>query len=301
MRLQISDNISIMFTEQGFTYSNWLLIDDDVHAVIDTGLDREGLQDIDPRSIDLVINSHYHIDHTRGNNLFPNAQIAIYKSEIAPLRSKTEYAVRNSLDEWERLMPGVDFISNHREMRFPGSGSIKPLDNGKEIIPLYDGQIIDFGRTKAEVLLTPGHTAGHCCFLFPDQDFIFCSDICLTRAGPWYGEHLADPSEMMRSIDRIIGIKPKRIVSSHIHEVVEDPIPRLAEFKSRIPMREERLWKYVKENPCDIHELAGANLIYRSHPTVFEEFWEKLMLQKHLAHLKQQGLVIQDGDFFTGI
>ncbi len=33
-----------MLTGQGFTYSNWLYIDDDVQAVIETGFDEYGLQ-----------------------------------------------------------------------------------------------------------------------------------------------------------------------------------------------------------------------------------------------------------------
>ena len=301
MQVKISDNISIMFTEQGFTYSNWLLIEDDVHAVVETGLDKDGLMGVDPESIDLILNSHYHIDHTRGNNLFRNAQVAIHESEIIPIISKEEYWYRNSLDEWPQLMPEFGLVSNKREI-FPGCGDgDAPLDNSRPVMPLHDGQIIDFGRTKAEVLLTPGHTAGHCCFYFPDEEFIFCSDICLTRVGPWYGEHLADPAALMRSIDRLLEIKPKRIVSAHIRELVENPAVILTEFKSRIPMREENVWKHVKNCPCDLNELASANIIYPRHPTIFEEFWEKLMLKKHLNRLIEQGLVQQDGEIFVGI
>ncbi len=302
MKVKISDKISIMFTEQGFTYSNWLLIEDNVRAVVETGLDKDGLLGVDPGSIDLVLNSHYHIDHTRGNNLFYNAQVAIHESEIEPILSKEEYWRRNSLDEWPQLMPGFGLASNQKKQFFPGCGDDDaPLDNGKAILPLHDGQIIDFGGTKAVVLLTPGHTAGHCCFYFPDEDFIFCSDICLTRAGPWYGEHLADPAAMMRSIDRLLEIKPKRIVSAHIHGLIEDPAACLTEFKSRIPMREEKVWRHVRDCPCCLNELADANIIYRRHPTIFEEFWEKLMLNKHLTRLIEQGLVQQDGEIFVGI
>lgn len=301
MKIKLSDNISLMLTEQGFTYSNWLLIEDDVRAVVETGLDKDGLLGVDPGSISLILNSHYHIDHTRGNNLFSNAQVAIYESEIAPILSREEYLNRNSVDEWEKLMPGSGLVSDYRTMVFPDFGGNVPLDSGKPVLALHDGQIIDFGRTKAVVLLTPGHTAGHCCFYFPDEDFIFCSDICLTRAGPWYGEHLADPAAMMRSIDRLLEIKPKRIVSAHIHGLIDDPAACLTEFKSRIPMREEKVWKHVKDCPCSLNELAAANIIYRRHPTIFEEFWEKLMLNKHLGRLIEQGLVQQDGEIFVGV
>ncbi len=169
------------------------------------------------------------------------------------------------------------------------------------MIPITDGQILDFGTVKAEVVHTPGHSAGHCCFWFPEEEFLFSSDICFTKAGPWYGEHLASPSEMMRSIDRIIDLSPPRVVSSHIHEVLEAPVPQLQEFKQRIEKREERIYKYLSQQPSDIHKLAEANLIYRAHPTNYVVFWEKLMLLKHLDSLEKQSRVTQSAGIFYGI
>lgn len=304
MQLRLSDNISIVFTEQGFSFSNWLLIEDDTRAILETGLNKGGLHGLDPNSIELVINSHYHLDHTRGNNLFKNAAIAIHNSEIAPLKSKYAYAYFNSLDEWETLMPDIDIFANHKARNFPGqlnSGDDGRIADTRKIISLSDGQIFDFGKTKVEVLHTPGHTAGHCSFLFPNEDLIFSSDICLSRAGPWYGEHLSDPCDMISSIDRIIALNPKRVVSAHRRELIENPIPVLTEFKGRISMREERIYKQLREQPSDIHELAGANLIYSHHPSVFEVFWEKLMLQKHLKRLMGKGLVRQEKNIYIGV
>ena len=299
MEQKISDKISIMFTEQGFSYSNWLLIRDDQCAVVEAGLDEAGLQGADPNRVELIINSHYHIDHTRGNGFFPNAQVAIHESEADTLTDAHEFAVRNSLDEWKTLMPHLDLINESNMRQFPDYANAgQGLNNGRPVIPLSDGQKIEFGRTYAQVLFTPGHTGGHCSFWFPEEDFLFCGDICLTRAGPWYGEHLADPAAMMESIDRIIELHPGRIVSAHIHELVENPTERLREFKNRIPMRDEKVFNSLKQQPSTVHQLAAQNIIYRRHPSVFEEFWEKLMLNKHLSRLVADGLVVQSGEVF---
>ena len=302
MQVKISDKITLMLTEQGFTYSNWLYINDDVQAVIETGLDEYGLQGLEPNKIDLIINSHHHIDHIRGNGLFPRADIMIHELEAPILKDEILSFYANSMDQWETLMPNVDLDESYEEIGIDeNKRANSPFDSFRNVLPIKDGQILDFGTVKAVVLHTPGHSAGHCCFWFPEEEFLFSSDICLTKAGPWYGEHLASPSEMMRSIDRLIDMSPPRVVSSHIHEVLEDPVPCLQEFKQRIEKREERLYKHLLQKPSDIHNLAGANLIYRAHPTNYVVFWEKLMLMKHLDSLEKQSRVTQSGGVYYGI
>lgn len=299
MRIRISDKMSLMLTEQGFTYCNWLYIDDDVMAVIETGMNKDGLQGIDPDGVDLVINSHHHLDHTRGNSLFRRAQVMIHEREVLVLREEEQYFYHNSADQWDELMPGVDF---EEAAIFLGvAEEDQPFRTAKPITALHDGQIIDFGHTKAQVLHTPGHSTGHCCFWFPDEEFLFSSDICLTAAGPWYGEHCADPDDMMRSIDRIIELAPPRLVSSHMRKIVDDPVPRLKEFKQRIEKREERIYQYLLQHPADLHQLAAANLVYRVHPSDFVVFWEKLMLLKHIERLERQGRVKQEGGIYSGV
>lgn len=300
MQVKISDKLTLKLTEQGFTYSNWLYINDDVRAVLETGLDETALQGVDPKKIDIVINSHHHVDHIRGNGLFSNAQIMIHELETEIIKDEEKARISNSIDLWDELMPGLDYKTANQEINLALTpGCPTPYDSSRTVLPLKDGQVLDFGTVKAEVLHTPGHSAGHCCFFFPEEELLFSSDICLTKVGPWYGEHLSDPGQMMRSIDRIIALKPSRVVSSHIHEIVDDPIPCLYEFKQRIEKREERIYRYIVHSPSDIHSLADAKLIYRAHPSNYVVFWEKLMLLKHLERLEEQGRVkLSDGVYY---
>jgi glyoxylase-like metal-dependent hydrolase (beta-lactamase superfamily II) len=301
LQIKVSDRLTLTLTEQGFKYSNWLHIDDDVRAVVETGLDREGLLGLNPERIDLVVNSHHHLDHIRGNGLFSNARVMIHALEADILSDEVKSYYANALDLWETLMPGEGIDEANAEINF-GEEIVQPspFATGQQLLPLEDGQLLDFGHIRAEVLHTPGHSAGHCCFWFPEEGLLYSADICLTKVGPWYGEHLADPVALMRSIDRIIALNPERLVSAHIHEVVEDPVPCLQEFKGRILKREERIYQQLREHPSNIHTLADARLIYRAHPTRFVAFWEKLMLLKHLESLQSRGLVrAEDGMYFS--
>ncbi|MDR1131255.1 MAG: MBL fold metallo-hydrolase [Oscillospiraceae bacterium] len=302
MRIKISDKITVITTEQGFTYANWIHINDDISALIETGMDRDGLMGLDPERIDLAVNSHHHLDHIRGNAMFSNAALMIHGLEADLIQDAGRHRIANSLDEWRTLMPEDDRSLADDELQAAyGAVDPFPFESGQSVVTVSDGQLLDFGSVKAQVLHTPGHSAGHCCFFFPEENLLYSADVCLTKAGPWYGEHLADPGQMTASIDRLIALAPERMISGHIHALVYDCVPRLREFKSRIISREERIYRSLVACPKDIHRLAEEKLIYRSHGSQYVVFWEKLMLMKHIEKLRERGLVRAESGVFYGV
>lgn len=288
MLVKISDHLSFLISEAGFTYCNCMLIDDDIRAILDTGADKGSLDAINPDTVDMVINTHHHYDHTRGNMFFNNAQIYIHSLDYNALQSREENIIYNSIDSWEKLMPGYNYTEAAAIMGIVEAEAEKILRVDHKLV---DKQIIDFGHTRMEVIHTPGHSAGHCSFWFPNEEFLFTGDICLTQAGPWYGEIYADPDEMIKSINQIIDLNPPRMTSCHINEICYDGRERLIEFRDRIDRRGERILAYLKRQPADVHMIAAEKLIYRMHPTPFVLFWEKLMVIKHLQRLQKQGRI----------
>ncbi len=288
MLLKISDQISFLLSAAGFTYCNCIYINDDIKAILDTGADKASLDEIQPETVDWVINTHHHYDHVRGNQYFRQAEIMIHARDFIALGNREDSEHYNSIDLWPALMPGYDYNEAANIMGIFEEDVIKNLRADKTI---QDKQIIDFGHTRAEVLHTPGHSAGHCSFWFPNEEFLFTGDICLTQAGPWYGEVYANPGDMIKSIDRLIELNPPRMTSCHINEICYDCRPRLIEFRDRIIKRDERIYQYLKTRPANVHEIAEQKLIYRLHPTPFVLFWEKLMVVKHLERLQQNGSI----------
>lgn len=288
MLQKITDHLHFLISESGFTYCNCIVVEDDIRAILDTGADKKSIDSIHPEHIDMVLNTHHHYDHTRGNQHFEKSRLYIHALDYAPLTSREDYMHYNSIDIWEALMPNYDYYEASVLM------GIEEADlerNMRADQVLNNDQIIDFGHTQMEVIHTPGHSAGHCSFWFPNEEFLFTGDICLTQAGPWYGEVYANPDDMIKSIDRLIELNPPRMTSCHINEICYDCRQRLTEFRDRIHKREERIYKSLKIQPVDLHQLAEQKLIYRMHPTPFVLFWEKCMLLKHLHSLQQKGLI----------
>jgi hydroxyacylglutathione hydrolase len=128
------------------------------------------------------------------------------------------------------------------------------------------------------------------------------ADICLSAVGPWYGEDEADIDEIIETMDRIILLKPEKIIAGHRPTMIEEHIPEiLAEYRGRILKREERILNFIRGNPSTINHIAEKKFIYPDHPIIFVLFWEKAMVKKHVEHLVKRGLAerLEDGRFLA--
>jgi glyoxylase-like metal-dependent hydrolase (beta-lactamase superfamily II) len=78
---------------------------------------------------------------------------------------------------------------------------------------LADGQVLDLAGIHLEVLHTPGHTPGHCCFWVPQEGALFSGDQLFAgsigRTDLPGGDYIA----LMRSMkDRVLPLPPEAVV-----------------------------------------------------------------------------------------
>ncbi len=291
---KISDKVSVIFTDEGFSKSNSILIEDDIRLMIDSGAGKV-IGDLQPENVDILLNSHCHLDHIWDNDLFVNARILMHEKETENIKN---YKNLGGFENWDSFMDSD--LQQYIDMLI----SMKPsfLDERRVDGFIADGDSVYAGNTEIQVLHTPGHTSGHCSFFIPSEGLIFTGDICLTKVGPWYGDDVTPVDDFINSINRIIEMKPDRIVSGHNREVLSENITeKLIEYRDRIFTREEKIIKAISHKPMDVHELADIPLIYPSHPSIFVVYWEKAMLHKHLTHLAAQGRagITDDGKYFA--
>ncbi|HEX3012538.1 MAG TPA: MBL fold metallo-hydrolase [Syntrophomonadaceae bacterium] len=289
---KINNYITMVFTEDGFTYSNCVLVDDDIRVLIDSGAGSI-MPQVYPEHIDMVLNSHHHIDHVRGNNLCTEAKILMHPLEQASMDSLEELTATTG---WEELMNDGGMLGSAAM-----SGLIEELGGPWRIDgTINDGDVIDCGHTEIMVMHTPGHSKGHCSFYFPEQELFFLGDICLSKVGPWYGNETCSIEEFIDSINRIIALRPRMVTAGHVNRVITTDVKQtLLEYRDRILKREQRILRYLQTHSSNIDELAQQHLIYRQHPTPFVLFWEKYMIKKHLERLVDIGYVepLDDGSF----
>lgn len=276
--IQITDTIYLIpgHNNGRFPYCHCLYIKDEICALIDTAAGDEALKPLLYR-VDIIVNSHYHPDHIRGNGLFPLSRILCHAEdkEAVEVASQTlrhtgysQFTQEQREDVW-RL---VDF----RPSRVDGT--------------FRDGEVLDFGRTKLRVIHTPGHTPGHCCFYEENRGILFGADIDLTVFGPWYGHQSSDPDAFEASIEKLASLPIAYFVSGHEDgHAVNDVKKRLKAYAGVIRERDRLILEML---PATLDELVGKKLIYPRfpQPEFLFYFFEQQMIGKHLKRLESRGL-----------
>lgn len=150
--------------------------------------------DVDPASIDYIINSHLHFDHCAGNALLPNARIVVQKREAEAARGEGP--------------PPEGFDPN-------------TMLDGRDVREV-DGEFDLFGDGAAVLLPTYGHTAGHQSLKLACDggETVLAGDCCYFHRTltdmklPGFGH---DPDEQRRSIRRLKAMADRgvRIIAGH--------------------------------------------------------------------------------------
>jgi glyoxylase-like metal-dependent hydrolase (beta-lactamase superfamily II) len=106
-----------------------------------------------------------------------------------------------------------------------------PTIDGQVVQPLTEGDQVG----ELRVMHTPGHTAGHISLLHEAASLLFIGDLVGSMDGvPTFGPpaFTADPELSRRSLRRMVGLAPDRILFSHGEEV-SHPGPAIEDLLSR--------------------------------------------------------------------
>ncbi|MFV0441363.1 MAG: MBL fold metallo-hydrolase [Lachnospirales bacterium] len=146
-----------MIEVPSYSENIYLYYDEDTKKgiIIDIGKDMKELDEyINEKDINLVgiFLTHGHYDHIGGVESFKerhNLKIYSHKDE-KEVTSNPDYNISSM-----RLRKHISFVADEL---------------------LDDGEVVDFGEFKIEVLHTKGHTVGSCCFLDRENKIVFTGD-----------------------------------------------------------------------------------------------------------------------------
>ena len=267
-----------------YPYSNSVFIDDDARALIDTGIGQDLATKIfKEKKVDCVMNSHGHEDHIAGNYIFKDAEVCSHKFDAPAIRSVENlarlYAPKGT--ESERLVSL--FLREQFQLR-----------DSKVDLEFQEGHVFHQGLVELEVIHTPGHSRGHCCFSFSREKLVFLGDIDMSSFGPWYGGLDSDIDQFIESIKKIIAAKFEVAVSSHkgvVYErkTIED---KLNDYLNRIFERESKILEFLGKERR-LYEIVNRAIIYGYFPEPKDMYrlCERIMIEKHLQRLIKEGLI----------
>ena len=156
--MKLNDHL-YFFQELGMLDCNTYVIRDKLNLIIDVGLgnnlpslikamEKDG---ISPQVVDIITNTHLHMDHTWANEEFKkksNAKIKITQGQ------KENYT-----------------ISVHQTSLAFG---LEPVEFRED--ELLDSPI-DLGTIKVEIISSPGHSPDSVCFYVPECKALICGDL----------------------------------------------------------------------------------------------------------------------------
>jgi glyoxylase-like metal-dependent hydrolase (beta-lactamase superfamily II) len=208
----------------------FLVLGTDRAVLFDTGLGIAPIADVVRRLTDLpvtVVNSHTHFDHVGGNPAFADVRNLDDPFSAANARGEVEKSLdayaRGTLDEAHVCGPLPRGVES-REYRNPvwrATGYLR------------DGERLELGNRRLEVLVTPGHTPDSICLLDRANGLLFTGDTYYSgEIYLWSPE--TSIADYTASVDRLAGLEPQltRILPAHGRPVAEPA--RLGELRAAL-------------------------------------------------------------------
>lgn len=167
---------------------------------------------IDPASIDFIILTHFHIDHSGGTGAFlreaPSAKVVVHK--------RGAFYVKN----FAKIVGGARMVFKPElASRFSEALPV-PAEN---IMPVADGDIVDLGGgVKIRVIHTPGHSADHVSLFEEKSGSLFTGDVsaleypALNRVPiPAASPPIFEIADEMASLRSLAGLETANVLIPH--------------------------------------------------------------------------------------
>jgi glyoxylase-like metal-dependent hydrolase (beta-lactamase superfamily II) len=275
-----------------YPFCHSVLIDDEFRAVIDASSDEGKLTAYRDRgAVDYLINTHAHEDHLVFNFLFPRSRFCAHP-EDAP-----HFACLDSLIDCYGDMPEEEHKKWHSFIEKECHFRPRRVD-----LFLKEGMILDFGRTRMEVIHAPGHTRGHCAFHFPEEKVLFLGDYDLTRSGPYYADRGSSIEETLQSLERLKNCPAETYLTAHGKGIYEGDPALIDRYLKIIHLRESRVEEFLKGGPRHFDRIVQEGIVYGKDPASLGP-WdflisERAMIAKHLSRLVNSGRAAREKTLF---
>jgi glyoxylase-like metal-dependent hydrolase (beta-lactamase superfamily II) len=161
---------------------------------------------------------------------------------------------------------------------------------GGEDFQYDDNDRISFGGGELNVLHTPGHESGHCCFYESGDKVLFSGDNILG-----YGTAVIHPpdgnmTDYLKSLERLLGFDISLILPGH-GPLIGKPEAKIKEYIKHRLEREQQVIAALRQG----HETIGdiTQSIYIDVPAALQRVAE-FSVQAHLEKLVRDGRVSQE-------
>jgi glyoxylase-like metal-dependent hydrolase (beta-lactamase superfamily II) len=162
---------------------------------------------------------------------------------------------------------------------------------GGEDFQYNDNDRIAFGGGELQVLHTPGHESGHCCFYEADDRVLFSGDNILGYGTSVIRPPDGDMTDYLRSLERLFEFNINLILPGH-GPMIGKPEAKIKEYIEHRLMREQQVLDALRKG----RETIGAitEMIYIDVAGPLKNVAE-FSVQAHLIKLMKEGRIKNEG------
>jgi hydroxyacylglutathione hydrolase len=291
---QLAENFYLVSApnQSRFPYCNTFLLTGGQNVLIDAGIDRQTLVDIDRQlRIDRLIISHSHPDHIVSWHLLEDRHIA-FPLETPEAVSDLQRLGRRFMGSEEKGAYWADKVGQWLGLR--------PLRRPDQ--RFSDGQVLDIGDFALEAILAPGHLNDHYVFFERNHGILLSSDIDFSNFGPFYGQPECDIEPFKRSVRKVMALPYRLVCSSHKSPIRGDATPDFEKFLKGFEIHQAKI-EAECSSPLSLDQIVARSPLYhdRMPDKVFQQTFEAAMIAKNLPYLLGSGRLEKIGDRYRRV
>ncbi|MCX8072989.1 MAG: MBL fold metallo-hydrolase [Candidatus Binatia bacterium] len=165
--------------------------------------------------------------------------------------------------------------------------------------PLADGQVLDFGDRRVQVIATPGHTAGHCVFFLPSERVLVVGDHVLPKITPHIGRFPAGPENPLRdylnSLRKIENLPVDLVLPAHGRSF-SDLKRRVGQILQHHDYRLREMLAAVHGQARTAYEVACLAWGFDEKAPLQVQFPATFEALAHLEYLQAEGRVVRQDE-----
>jgi len=200
--------------------------------IYDTGLSPQAAVELRAAAVALtgrvpyyVVNSHYHNDHIRGNQVFDDGLLVSTAKTRGLIATRGPVSVEQDrkqapegIAETEALARSEDPLERNEAALFLPywqaiSASLPGLELRLPCLTFGDSLALHGSKRTARLLALAGHTESDCVLFLPEEGVVFCGDLLFVRSHPYLAS--GDPDAWLSSLDKIVGLGAEVYLPGH--------------------------------------------------------------------------------------
>lgn len=270
----------------------WALVDTGVALPASRAAFAGALREIgiEPAAVTHLLATHHHPDHFGASRAYRTeigGTVHIHPAELERIEYTLVAGSEDMLAHSRRHgMPiPAGAVDAPKPMQL-WAGTFQPTTDVQHL--LSDGEVLEIGRRRLQVVWTPGHTPGHCCFLDLEDRVLLVGDHLLPRITPHVGVYATGPAnplaDFIASQEKVAALDVDLVCPAH-GAVFADHRHRARQLIAHHEVRAREMWDVLQAGPATAYAVArkAFRWVFES---ALDRFQAGAAVMETIAHLE---------------